>query len=60
MEKLIITAALTGNITLPAPTPYLPLTPKDQHVEPLPVGRLLTVGGLLSRQGDHIPFLDSK
>ena len=27
MEKLIITAALTGNITLPTQTPYLPLTP---------------------------------
>lgn len=27
MEKLIITAALTGNITFPAQTPYLPLTP---------------------------------
>ncbi|MCX8022700.1 MAG: 3-keto-5-aminohexanoate cleavage protein [Syntrophorhabdaceae bacterium] len=29
MEKLIITAALTGNITLPVQTPYLPLTPKE-------------------------------
>ncbi len=29
MEKLIITAALTGNITLPTQTPYLPLTPKQ-------------------------------
>ena len=29
MEKLIITAALTGNITLPVQTPYLPLTPKQ-------------------------------
>jgi uncharacterized protein (DUF849 family) len=26
MEKLIITAALTGNITLPTQTPYLPIT----------------------------------
>jgi uncharacterized protein (DUF849 family) len=29
MEKLIITAALTGNITLPTQTPYLPLTPEQ-------------------------------
>ncbi len=29
MEKLIITAALTGNITLPTQTPYLPLTPEE-------------------------------
>jgi len=29
MEKLIITAALTGNITLPTQTPYLPLAPQQ-------------------------------
>jgi uncharacterized protein (DUF849 family) len=29
MQKLIITAALTGNITLPTQTPYLPLTPEQ-------------------------------
>jgi uncharacterized protein (DUF849 family) len=29
MEKLIITAALTGNITLPTQTPYLPVTPQQ-------------------------------
>ena len=29
MEKLIITAALTGNITLPVQTPYLPLSPQQ-------------------------------
>lgn len=29
MEKLIITAALTGNITLPTQTPYLPLNPQQ-------------------------------
>jgi len=29
MEKLIITAALTGNITLPTQTPHLPLTPQQ-------------------------------
>jgi len=29
MERLIITAALTGNITLPTQTPYLPLTPQQ-------------------------------
>jgi uncharacterized protein (DUF849 family) len=29
MEKVIITAALTGNITLPTQTPYLPLTPQQ-------------------------------
>jgi len=29
MDKLIITAALTGNITLPTQTPYLPLTPEQ-------------------------------
>lgn len=29
MEKLIITCALTGNITLPTQTPYLPLTPQQ-------------------------------
>ena len=29
MEKLIITAALTGNVTIPTQTPYLPLTPEQ-------------------------------
>ncbi len=29
MEKLMITAALTGNITLPTQTPYLPLAPQQ-------------------------------
>jgi len=29
MEKLIISAAITGNITLPVQTPYLPLTPQQ-------------------------------
>jgi len=29
MEKLIITAALTGGVTLPAQTPYLPITPEQ-------------------------------
>jgi len=29
MEKLIVTAAITGNITLPVQTPYLPLTPQQ-------------------------------
>lgn len=29
MAKLIITAAITGNITLPTQTPYLPLTPQE-------------------------------
>ena len=29
MEKLIITAALTGNITLPVQTPHLPLSPEQ-------------------------------
>lgn len=29
MDKLIVTAALTGNITLPVQTPYLPLTPQE-------------------------------
>ncbi len=29
MDKLIITAALTGNVTLPVQTPYLPTTPKQ-------------------------------
>ncbi len=29
MEKLIITAALTGNVTLPVQTPHLPLTPRQ-------------------------------
>ena len=29
MDKLIITAALTGNITLPTQTSYLPLTPQQ-------------------------------
>lgn len=29
MQKLIITAALTGNITLPTQTPYLPMTPEQ-------------------------------
>jgi uncharacterized protein (DUF849 family) len=29
MEKMIISAAITGNITLPVQTPYLPLTPQQ-------------------------------
>lgn len=29
MEKLIITAALTGNVTIPTQTPYLSLTPEQ-------------------------------
>ena len=29
MDKLIITAAITGNITLPVQTPYLPLSPQQ-------------------------------
>jgi len=29
IEKLIITAAITGNITLPVQTPYLPLSPQQ-------------------------------
>jgi uncharacterized protein (DUF849 family) len=29
LEKLIITAALTGNITLPTQTPYLPINPEQ-------------------------------
>lgn len=29
MEKLIITAAVTGSATTPSMTPYLPLTPRD-------------------------------
>jgi len=29
MEKLIITAALTGAVTMPTQTPYLPITPKQ-------------------------------
>lgn len=29
MEKLIITAALTGGVTLPSQTPYLPITPNE-------------------------------
>ena len=29
MDKLIITAALTGNITLPTQTPYLPINPQQ-------------------------------
>jgi uncharacterized protein (DUF849 family) len=29
MEKLIITAALTGNVTLPTQTPHLPITPQQ-------------------------------
>ena len=36
MEKLIITAALTGGVTVPTQTPYLPYTPQqiiDQAVE---------------------------
>lgn len=29
MDKLIVTAALTGNITLPTQTPHLPITPQQ-------------------------------
>lgn len=41
MEKLIITAAITGAATIPSLTPYLPLTPKqiaDSAVEAAQVG----------------------
>jgi len=33
MEKLIITAALTGGVTMPTQTPYLPLTPEEIATE---------------------------
>jgi uncharacterized protein (DUF849 family) len=29
MEKLIVTVAVTGNITVPTQTPYLPITPEE-------------------------------
>ena len=29
MDKLIVTAAITGNITLPVQTPYLTLSPEQ-------------------------------
>lgn len=29
LEKVFITCAITGNLTLPEQTPYLPITPKD-------------------------------
>ena len=29
MEKLIITAAITGSATVPSLTPYLPITPEQ-------------------------------
>jgi uncharacterized protein (DUF849 family) len=35
MDKLIITAALTGNITLPTQTPYLPFSPEQIVAEAL-------------------------
>jgi uncharacterized protein (DUF849 family) len=41
MDKLIITAAMTGNITLPVQTPNLPLTPQqiiDQALEAAKAG----------------------
>jgi uncharacterized protein (DUF849 family) len=41
MDKLIITCAMTGNVTLPVQTPYLPLTPQqiiDQAIEAADAG----------------------
>ena len=29
LEKVFITCAITGNLTLPEQTPYLPISPKD-------------------------------
>ena len=40
MEKLIITAALTGGVTMPTQTPYLPLTPEEIATEAIR-GRLM-------------------
>jgi uncharacterized protein (DUF849 family) len=52
MEKLIITAALTGNITLPTQTPYLPLTPQQITEEAL---RAANAGAasMAPREGDR-------
>ena len=41
MDKLIVTCAMTGNVTLPTQTPYLPLTPQqiiDQAIEAADAG----------------------
>ncbi|MGE5263508.1 MAG: 3-keto-5-aminohexanoate cleavage protein, partial [Acidobacteriota bacterium] len=60
MEKLIITAALTGGVTVPTQTPYLPYTPQqiiDQAVECAEVGAA-SVHIHARRPADGMPIAD--
>ncbi len=60
MEKLIITAALTGGVTVPTQTPYLPYTPQqiiDQAVECAQAGAA-SVHIHARRPADGMPIAD--
>lgn len=60
MEKLIITAALTGGVTVPTQTPYLPYTPEqiiDQAVEAAEAGAA-SVHIHARRPSDGMPVAD--
>ncbi len=60
MEKLIITAALTGGVTVPTQTPYLPYTPQqivDQAVESAEAGAA-SVHIHARRAADGMPIAD--
>jgi len=59
VEKLIITAAITGAITEPSKTPYLPITPKQiikSAVEAYHAGA--SIGHIHVRNDDGTPSLD--
>jgi uncharacterized protein (DUF849 family) len=48
MEKLIITVALTGAVTMPTQTPYLPITPQqlaDEAVRAAEARKILNLKG---------------
>lgn len=60
MEKLIITAALDGGVTVPTQTPYLPFTPEqliDQAVEAAQAGAA-SVHIHARRPADGLPMAD--
>jgi len=60
VEKLIITAALTGGVTVPTQTPYLPYTPEqiiDQAVEAAEAGAA-SVHIHARRPSDGMPVAD--
>jgi len=60
MEKLIITAAITGGATVPSLTPYLPITPRqiaDSAIEATEAGAAI-VHIHARRPADGLPSSD--